>query len=59
MKEEGIPFAKVDGHNYKDIAKRFEVSGFPSVVLALNNGARFVKFEGTRTAESIILWMFE
>lgn len=34
LKEEGYPFAKVDGHNYKDIAKQFEVNGFPSVVLS-------------------------
>lgn len=49
----------MDGHNYKDIAKKFEVTGYPSVILSLEHGNKYLKFEGTRTSDSVILWMFE
>ncbi|CAD8132882.1 unnamed protein product [Paramecium pentaurelia] len=59
LKEEGFVFAKVDGHNYKDIAKQFEVNGFPSVILSQDHGKKYKKFEGPRTSDSVIMWMYE
>ncbi|KAM3135418.1 hypothetical protein pb186bvf_012437 [Paramecium bursaria] len=59
FKDEDIPFAKVDGHTYKDISKRFEVNGFPSLLYLYDHGQKQVKFEGSRTSEAVILFVYE
>lgn len=59
LKDEGIIFGKVDGHNYKDVAKTYGVTGYPTLLYLENYGKKYVKFEGSRTADSIIMWVYD
>jgi len=60
LKAEGIParLGKVDCTVEEDVAKRYEIGGFPTIKLFLSpEDAGEVEYRGERTADAIVSWL--
>ncbi|XP_067930065.1 protein disulfide-isomerase TMX3-like [Watersipora subatra] len=47
----GIYVAKIDATRYRDVAEKYDIAGFPSILYV--HGDRVVEYHGDRTAEDI------
>lgn len=54
MKEEGIRIAKVDATVEEEVAKRYDISGYPTIKF-FRKGEAPVDYEGGRTAGGEVL----
>ncbi|XP_039257318.2 protein disulfide-isomerase A4-like [Styela clava] len=52
LKKDGIPVAKVDATQHKSVAGKYDVTGYPTIVI-LKNGEP-IKYDGQRTEDAII-----
>ncbi len=55
LKKENLYLAKVDATENKELAKRFKITGYPTVKL-FSNG-RAIPYEAGRTEKSVVDWM--
>lgn len=58
MLEEGFHFGKLEAEANKDVAKTYEVTGYPTL-LYFRDGKKVGKYEGTRTDDAIAMWLYE
>lgn len=55
LKNDGVSLAKVDATEEKDLAKRFEVKGFPTLIWFENQ--KRGEYTGGRTTQTIVDWV--
>lgn len=55
LKSDGIPLAKVDSTEEKELSERFEIRGFPTMYFFRNG--KHEEYDGGRTKDSIVQWV--
>ena len=57
LKSKGIPLAKIDGSEFRDLADKYKVKGYPSIIYFIEGSP--TDYTGLRTSEGIISWLTE